>query len=190
MPDETLPNRPGTFSERPKTGLEAWEATVGYIAAQHSPDVLLTLKAVPAEEEQSAWSATLDWAEHHEDVEDQPTLLAALRELWAKVDKAHVIFESDVDALRKPSGYSEFDYLDADTKDALDRLSWVTQVVFKENWTMVIIYQPSDDPQTRVQMRLVARAGDVHIGGRGPSIEDAARKLYRNATPYFNKRKD
>jgi len=187
MPDETLPTRPDVFGGRPRTGLAAWESTIGYISQEHSPDVLLTVKALP-NGDGSVWSAKLEWGPHRESADNQPTFPAALRELWTVVERAHVIFKDKAEAVRKPAGYTEFDWLDADTKGALERLAWVTQVVFREAWSLLIIYQPTDDPTNRVQMRLLARDGDVHIGGRGASIEGAASKLYRNATPYFSKR--
>lgn len=187
MPDDTLPTRPDALGGRPKTGLAAWKSTIGYIANEHSPDVLLTVRALP-DGDGSVWSAMLEWGPHREVAEGQPTFYAALRELWVVVERAHVIFKNTADSVRKPVGYTEFDWLDADTKSALERLAWVTQVVFREAWSLIIIYQPTDDPTNRVQMRLLARDGAVHIGGRGASIEDAAGKLYRNATPYFSKR--
>lgn len=160
---------------------------MGYIAGEHSPDVLLTVRALP-DGEGSTWSAMLEWGPHREQVEKQPTFHAALRELWKVIERAHIIFKDKAETIRKPAGYTEFDWLDADTKGALDRLAWVTQVVFREAWSLIIIYQPIDDPTNRVQMRLLARDGEVHISGRGASIEDAAGRLYRNATPYFSKR--
>jgi hypothetical protein len=186
--DDTLPTRPDP-ANRPRTGLAAWEATIGYMASVHSPDVLLTVKAQPGKTD-SVWSAGLEWADYAERVDQQPSFHVALRELWLAIEQAHVIFKTEQDALRKPTGYNEFDWVDADTKDALDNLAWVTQVVFQTDWTMIIIYHPTDNPTNRAQVRLVARDGDLHIGGRGASIEEAARKLYRNATPYFSKRKD
>jgi len=187
MSDETIHTRPN--NNRPRTGLAAWEATIGYIATEHSPDVMLTLKALP-DGDGSTWQADLDWAENAEHIDGEATLPGALQALWKRVSEAHIIFTDRDDAFRAPVGYTEFDWLDPDTKDALDRLSWVTQVVFRTDWTLIIIYHPTDNRDKRVQMRLLAHDGDVHIAGRGPSIEDAATKLYRNATPYFSKRKD
>ena len=189
MPDVTLPTRPDILGGRPRTGLAAWESTIGYIAHEHSHAVLLTVKARP-KGDSSEWSAMLEWGPHREWVDGQPSFPASLRELWPVVERAHVIFKKTADAVRKPSGYTEFDWLDADTKGALERLAGVTQVVFREAWSLIIIYQPTDDPSSRVQIRLLAQDGDVHISGRGPSIEDAANKLYRNATPYFSKRQN
>jgi hypothetical protein len=43
-----------------------------------------------------------------------------------------------------------------------------------------------ENPNLRVQARLLAKDNSVHIGGRGPTIRDACRDLYRNAAPgYF-----
>jgi hypothetical protein len=188
MPDETLPNRPGS-PQRPKTGLAAWEATVGYIAAEHSPDALLTLRVYPDGDE-NLWGAVLEWGPHREEVEALASLPEALRDLWRVVNQGHIIFKEEADAIRKPAGYGEFDWVDADTKDALERLVWVVRVVFKEDWTLVVIYQPTDNPAVRVQVRLLAREDSVHINGRGASLKEAATQLYRNATPYFSGTKD
>ena len=188
MPDETLPDRPGNLS-RPKTGLAAWETTVGYIATNHHPDALLTLRVYPVENE-NQWAAQLEWGPHREHVDEQNTLPMALQSLWRVVNQSHVIFETEKDAIRQPAGYGEFDWVDADTKDALERLLWVVRVVFKTDWTIVALYQPTDDAPTRVQMRLIARNDTVHISGRGATLRDAATQLYRNATPYFTGTKD
>ena len=189
MPDDTLPNRPGAMSSRPRTGLAAWEATVGYIASEHSPDALLTLRAYPVGEE-NRWSALLEWGPHREEVAAMDGLPSALRELWTQVNEGHIIFQTTADAIRKPAGYGEFDWIDADTRDSLERLMWVVRVVFKEDWTLVMIYQPTDNPSVRVQMRLIARDDGVYISGRGPSLKDASAQLYRNATPYLSGTKD
>lgn len=188
MPD-TIPNRPGNMSSRPKTGLAAWETTVAYIASEHSPDALLTMRAYP-DGEDNRWGAVLQWGPHHEEIAQMETLPDALRDLWRVVNEGHVIFSQPEDAIRKPAGYGEFDWVDADTKDAIERLLWVVRVVFKEDWTMVILYQPTDNPSVRVQVRLIARNDSVHISGRGASVKEAATQLYRNATPYFSGTKD
>lgn len=185
MSDDTLPGRPGGLGNRPKTGLAAWEATVGYIAAEHSPDALLTMRAHP-DGEATIWAAMLEWGQKREMVDGRETLPLALRDLWRVVDQAHVIFMKNADAIRRPAGYGDLDWLDADTRDALERLTWVLRVVFKTDWTLVMIYQPTDNPAVRVEMRLVARESTVHIGGRGPSVREAATQLYRNATPYLS----
>lgn len=188
MPD-TLPNRPGSLSNRPKSGLAAWEATVGYIAAEHSPDAMLTVRAYPRGED-NLWAALLEWGRYQESVEDQESMPLVLQALWHVVEQSHMIFLKSSDSVRKPTGYNDFDYLDGDTRDALDRLTWVMRVVFKEDWLLVMIYHPSDQPDTRVQIRLIARDDTVHIGGRGATFKDAATQLYRNATPYFSGLKD
>ncbi len=189
MPSDTLPNRPGSMPNRPKTGLAAWEATVGYIAAEYSPDALLTMRAYPDDEE-NKWAALLEWGVNREGVDDMDTLPAALRDLWRVVNEGHVIFKTSADAIRKPAGYGEFDWVDADTQDALDRLLWVVRVVFKADWSIIILYQPTDNPSVRVQIRMIARDDSVHISGRGATVKDAATQLYRNATPYFSGTKD
>lgn len=190
MSDETLPTRPDGVS-RPKTGLAAWIATIGYMAQHHSPDVLLTIQGHPeTDNTDGQWTASLEWSGNRVEVEPQPSFQQALHALWAAVEKHHPIFKSPEDALRKPSGYGEFDWIDADTKDALDRLISVSRVVLRENWSLIIIYQSTDRADHRVQMRLVAPDNDVYVSGRGATFRDAANQLQRNATPYFSKRRD
>jgi hypothetical protein len=190
MSDETRPTRPDEMS-RPKTGLAAWIATIGYIAQHHSPDVMLTVQGRPDKDNRDGhWSASLEWGDNRVDVAPQPAFQQALQALWEQIEKHYPIFKSPEDALRKPAGYGEFDWVDADTKDALDRLISVSRVVLRDNWSLILIYQPTDRADHRVQMRLVAPDNDVYVSGRGATFRDAANQLQRNATPYFSKRRD
>lgn len=189
MSDDTLPKRPTSDHLRPKTGLAAWELTIGYLAAHLNPNTLLTVRVTPNGDDLQ-WAASLEWNHEKEQVSAKASFGEALRELWQLVSSRHVVFRKNLDDYRKPIGYSEFDWIDADTKDAIERLTWVTQVVFKRNWTLVISYQALDNAEQRVQSRLIANNSAVHIGGRGASIQDAVSQLYRNATPYFSKEKD
>ncbi len=184
MSDDTIHTRPSGW-RRPKTGLAAWEATVGYISAEHSPDAQLTFRAYPSGDTQ-AWAAAVTWAGFKEEVTDRTTIAEALRDLWLQVEQVHAIFKTAEDAARRPADYSDLQWLEADTRDAIERLLWVSRVVFDEDWVLIVVYQPSDNPQMRVQMRLLARENTVSISGRGPSMRDACTQLYRNATPYFS----
>lgn len=189
MQDETLPKRPDNAA-RPRTGLAAWESALGYITTEISPDALLTIRASAIDEQHTQWSAALEWNRQQEMVTQQSTIQAALAALWQALESSQAVELSTLEDSRKPLGYSEFEWLDADTRDALERLLWVVQVVFKGDWSLLILYHLTDDPAMRVQARLAAKGGSVHIGGRGASIKDAATQLYRNATPYFSKEKD
>lgn len=190
MSDDTLPTRPNQKDQRPRTGLSAWESTVGYLSSHINPNAMLTLRVSPKNEDDNLWAARLEWEHEEESVENQESLPVALRELWSIVGNSHAIFHKANANFHKPEGYGEFDWVDADTRDALERLIWVARVVFKTDWTLVIIYQALDNAENRVQARLAARKSTVHIGGRGASIQDAVTQLYRNATPYFSKEKD
>ena len=51
---------------------------------------------------------------------------------------------------------------------------------FGTDWRLTLVYQPIENPSLRVQARLVARVGSVHVGGRGGSLREACHDLYRN----------
>lgn len=169
--------------KRPPTGLQAWLATIGYISAEYSADAALTIRAVPAVEERIGWAAEATWGHNRESVDNQPTLHSALRELWKLVERNHVIFKSMEAATRRPANYRDDDWLDTDTRAMLDRLIMVTRAACGDNWRLMIIYQALDNPDLRVQARLMAK--DRQVGGRAPSIREACRDLYRNAAPVF-----
>jgi hypothetical protein len=171
-------------------GLLAWQATLAYIAAQHSPDALLELKINPVVHNDAAvpdigWSAQVSWGTKTEQVEGAPTLQAALTLLWHEVERNHVIFISEEDTVRRPVGYSADEWIDSHSHDILWRVLETTQAVFGHDWQLVMIYQPTDTPHLRVQMRLLANNNTVTVGGRGPALIDAARDLYRNAAPAY-----
>lgn len=180
--DSTIPQRP--LPKRPPTGLMAWIATVGYISTQYSPDVLLKLHVYPSGDT-THWGASISWAQHKEQVWDKPTLAAALGDLWLEVDRSHAIFATQLDAIRSPVDYADEKWLDVPTQDILSRLIWTTENVFSGDWKLVIVYQPVDNPNARVQARLIARSGSVHVGGRGPSLGDACHDLFRNGARVF-----
>lgn len=183
MNDDTFPR---SVPRRLPNGLLAWQATVGYISTHHSPDALLEFAAYPAQENnQVYWSAQISWAKSLEIVRDAATLEDALAVLWQTLAREHLIFFSDEDALRQPSGYTTGQWIDTFTGQILERLVATAQVVFGRDWRVVAIYQPTEMPNMRVQMRVVARHGALSAGGRGPSVLEAARDLYRNAAPLF-----
>ena len=182
MSNETLPQMP--VPKRPENGLLAWQATMGYISSEHSPDALLTFQATP-NEGGLAWSGTITWMHNSELVNDKPSLPAAMRDLWKEVTRSHHIFNSFEAAVRQPINYRDDQWLDADTQGSLDRLLQTTAAVFGDDWKLVMVYQPVEAPALRVQVRLLARNNVVHIGGRGASLRDACRELYRNAAKDF-----
>ena len=181
--DGTIPQRP--FPRRPRTGLMAWIATIGYISTQYSPDALLKVHVYPASGGEIAWGAQASWAQHKEQVWDKPSLARALAELWYVVDNHHIIFDNQLDAARSPVDYADDEWLDQPTEDILFRLIETTLNVFGGDWQLGIVYQPVDNPDTRVQARLVARDGEVQVGGRGPSVNEACHDLFRNGAQIF-----
>ncbi len=171
-------------AKRPPTGLQAWQATLGYMRTRHSPDAVLNLRAY-SYEARVLWSASVSWGHKEERITDLPSLSEALRALWAEVSRNHRIFESLEDAIRSPQNYNDAEWLDLATQESLQRLVWVTQSAFPGDWHLVMMYQPVETPDARVQARLLAQNNRVVVGGRGPSLLDACRTLFRNATPYF-----
>lgn len=179
----TQPNRP--FPKRPEDGFSAWQATMGYINTHHSPDALLQVETYPLIGHGIAWSASLSWGKHREVVADYPNLPAVLRELWLVVEKNHTIFHSPVDSMRRPHGYKDHEWFDEATLDILHRLIHTTQNVFTDDWRILWVYQPSEMPDVRVQMRLFAINMIYQASGRGASLLDAGRELFRNAAPVY-----
>ncbi len=183
--DDTEAKRP--LPRRPQTGLQAWQVTLGYISATHSPDALLKLQAY-SREARVHWSASVSWGQKEESVTDQPSIAAALRELWLEVSRHHAIFESAEDAVRAPVYYNDVEWLDDATLESLQRLIWVTQMTFPGDWLLIIVYQPVETPSARIQARLLAKGSSITVGGRGPSMLDACSTLFRNATPHWQRR--
>lgn len=173
-------------SRRQPNGLLAWQATLAYIAVYHSPDALLEIGIYPglaASEVQ--WAAEVTWARVVETVIEAESLEGALHALWQKVAHDHDIFLDEKAAQRRPEGYAPGQWVDATTGHILQRLIDTLQAVFLDDWRVVAIYQPTEVPHLRVQMRLMARHGVFTMGGRGPSFLEAARDLYRHAAPMF-----
>jgi hypothetical protein len=173
MSDNHLPN-----------GFVAWQKTLGYMAQHHSPDAMMKLIAKPTEKAVS-WSGTVSWGANSEDLRDAANLPDLLRLLWLEVDRHHNIFHNAEDAQRRPFGYNDADWLDVPTEDILLRLLWTVRTAFGMDWHFVIVYQPSEAPDLRVQTRLLSSDSQHHIGGRGASLLDALRDCFRNSVPAF-----
>lgn len=173
------------MGKKPDTGLQAWLATLGYISAEHSPDAALTLRAYPQEEAAVRWSAACTWAQNQEMVDDQPSLALALRALWVQIERIYTLFKSVEAAVKRPSGYRDDKWVDPMTQQMLDRLIGASQLAFKTDWRLILVYQPVATPTMRVQARLMARGNQVRSGGRGASIPEACRALYRHAAPEY-----
>ncbi|MCU0512267.1 MAG: hypothetical protein MUE40_06820 [Anaerolineae bacterium] len=177
--EETTPLRPAP--RRPRYGWQAWEATSGYIATHHSPDVMLKIEIYPMGGV-VGWAAAFSWGAHAEAVQDGVSFGATLTELWAVVERNHPsLFSTPEAAVRRPVAYDDDHWLDSATFEIFSRLVGVTEVAFRGNWRLMIVYQPVDTPETRVQARLLANDNTVIFGGRGPTLRDACRSLFRTA---------
>ena len=184
MDDNTIITRP--LPKRPETGLLAWLATIGYLGTEYSPDAMLTIRAVPNGGDAFLWSGAVSWGQENITIQDCHTLADVLRDLWKSVEREHKIFKTLESASRRPANYPPDRWVDEDTKTTLERLLAVTESVFEQQWMLIIVYQAVENPNLRVQARLLAKDNSVHIGGRGTTIRDACRDLYRNAAPdYF-----
>lgn len=170
---------------RPQYGLQAWQATIGYIASEYSPDALLTLIAYPAQSGGICWQASASWGRHHEEVGDQPSLAVALGTLWVEVDRRHRLIKSLDAGNKRPVGYKPHEWLDPDTDHTLERLLQSAAAAFGDDWRVVLVYQPVENPAARVQARLIARGDTLNIGGRGATVIETCRLLYRKAAHEF-----
>lgn len=182
-PPPTQNRRP--LPPRPEFGLVAWQMTMGYISKHHSPDAILKIQAYPDSDGTIRWAASVTWGSQDEAVRDQLSLGAALTNLWHEVEQHHRIFHYPEDAMRRPYGYEETEWLDIATHDVLHRLLWTIQTVYNRDWLLISVYHPTEAPAMRVQARLIAPAANQRIGGRGPSMGDALHDLFRNAAPAF-----
>jgi hypothetical protein len=180
---ETIASRP--LPRRPENGLLAWQATIGYMSTQYSLDAMLTIQIYPMQDGGVGWSAAATWAQQAEQVADRASLPEALRELWREVDHNHVIFETKEALLKRPSNYSDNEWLDSDTESILSRLIFVSQAVYGMDWLLVLVYQPVESPNTRCQARLLALQNSVQAAGQSGTMRDACHDLYLNAARYF-----
>lgn len=180
---ETIANRP--LPKRPENGLLAWQATIGYISGQYSLDAMLTLQAYPADGGLVLWAAAATWGQNGEQIQDMPSLPVALRDLWKEVERNHVIFEQKEAILKRPSNYGDDQWLDKDTNVILERLILIAQAVYGLDWQLVLVYQPVEQPNARVQARFLVESRGVQTGGQGAAFVDACRDLYRNAAQHF-----
>lgn len=185
MPDETRATRP--MPRRMETGWQAWLATVGYIAARFSPDALLKIEAVPGADGRLTWSGAISWGKTLERVIDCASLSATLDGLWSEVSRSHHIFETLEDAARAPAGYDDGEWLDLPSQDILHRLTWSLHNLYKgDEWRLVIVYHPTEVAELRVQTRVLAPGKGIQVGGRGASLLNAARDLFRNLAARYD----
>lgn len=176
----TMSKRP--IPARPRLGWLAWEATLGYMSAYHSPDATLKLEAVY--NRAMSWKASVVWGAQREAVEGKETIGIALGALWEMVNAHHIIFHAPEMAVKSPSGYGPDEWLDNRFEQALKRLIYVSGALF-EDWSLIFVYRPIERADIRTQSRLIALAHAVSVGGNGPTLFDACVSLYHNAAPIF-----
>lgn len=181
---ETVHARP--MPKRPETGLLAWQSTLGYISARYSLDAMLMLQVYPQAMGKLAWAAKTSWGHYTEEVRDCPSLPAVLRDLWTEVDRNNIIFETAEAISKRPVYYDDTEWLDEDTRLTLDRLIQLNWTAFEADWMLIVVYQPVDNPNTRLQTRLIAQNHSVQISGHGPTMRDACHDLYRNAARNYS----
>jgi hypothetical protein len=184
MDDErTQAERPAP--RRPKYGWLAWEATVGYIAQNHSPDATLKMEISP-NDHIIAWMASLAWGDNYEEVINKHSLADVLSSLWQQVDANHPNLLKTYEAItRRPMMYDDDSWLDEQSYDALSRLVHVTDTVFQGDWQVIVMYRPVEAPDKRLQSRLIADDNHVNRGGQGATLRDACRDVYRKAAPIY-----
>ncbi|MAS32995.1 MAG: hypothetical protein CL610_03235 [Anaerolineaceae bacterium] len=183
MQDETFPHRP--TPKRPATGWQAWQATVGYIYAEHSSDVALTITAYPRAQGVVGWSASIMWGSSAESRHNEGSLASALCSLWSKIEASHTLFKSLDAAVRRPANYNDDEWLDIPTASALNRLLGITMMAFITDWRIAMIYQPVDNPDYRVRATLSARRDTVQFEVHAPSLRDTCQILYRSTASYY-----
>jgi hypothetical protein len=173
---------------RPQWGWFAWEATVGYIHQEYSPDALLTIQMYPSDGV-VLWGAVLSWADIQEGIRDRFGFAPVLADLWWEVSRHHRLFKTLEAASRSPQGYGDDEWVDVQTLDVLTRMVGATATIFEGDWSLMVTYRALEKPTDRVQARLLAQNNTVVRGGRGATLRDACRNLYHNALPDFKQHK-
>lgn len=171
----TLNARP--MPQRPANGLLAWEATIGYLRQQYRLDATLTLQAVSSEGVLT-WSAYAVWGQITEQVIGKATMPAALRDLWAQIDRNHVIFDTREAMLRRPANYGDEEWLDAATKSVFNQLLDLLRIACDPAWTLTVIYEPVEMADLRFHVQLTGQ-DNVTMMGQGSTLQTACRDLLR-----------
>lgn len=175
-----LPRYMPPYASRPESGFAAWQIMLHHISRHVSPDARLILEIHP-KEGHILYGARLKWGTNAEEVRGAGSLADSMRRLWVLVDHYHKPFTDP--AVPDPSDYDLVTWFDKRTYDILQRLIQTTHSILTRQWRIVAIYRPGEIPDLRVQMRLTAPHNMIQVGGRGPSIGEAARHLFNNAAP-------
>jgi hypothetical protein len=180
---DTIHTRPAP--KRLPYGLQAWQATIGFIHNTYSPDAALSFRAYPVSNGVIGWGATASWAQESVSVRDMPALGVALSELWLEFESRYNILNTLESYSRRPADYADDQWIEPATQAILDRLMQITWYVFASDWALAIYYQPINQPDVRVQALLMAKNGEVGIKGRGATLEDACRELFVNGSKEY-----
>jgi hypothetical protein len=166
------------------TGWMSWQAVLGDLSRE-SADAHLRIEATPTPSS-TAWTAEVEWSEHHERVTDSASLAGALLRLWSEVIERHRLYSGD-QSKRGPGVYDADDILDIDTQAAIQRLLGVVRAAFGTDWAVMLTYHPVAQADQRVHARLIANDGAVAVSTAGATLIEGVRSLMRAAAPHFPK---
>ena len=189
MPKDDITHVKRPIPPPPRNGWLAWEATVGYISQEFSPDVTLTLEVTPGEYI-IEWGANLKWGNKKEVIADKTSIGDALELLWRQVEGGHDIIRTLHAAARRPVGYGADNWLDRPSYDALSNMVHLVDLLFTGDWKIIVLYRPVEVAEKRLQSRLIANNGKVTRGGNGATLRDACRMLYMNTAPLYKNGKN
>jgi hypothetical protein len=182
--EETITKRP-PLPRRPKYGWQAWEAIVGYVALRHSPDAVLKIEIYPMSGI-VGWGASFSWGQYTETAQDMISFGTALTQLWHRVEHNYSgMFDAAEISDKHPVNYDDDSWLDEPTFEIFSRLVGVSEVAFRGDWRLMVVYQPVEIPDNRVQARLVATGNTISLGGKGPTLRDAGRSLFMAAAARY-----
>lgn len=169
---------------RPRYGWDAWLLIIGHLAQHHCPDAMLRLSLTSEGAGVLLWTATVQWGNQNESVQDGRSFGTMLEELWRTVETHHRIATTSQD-IHPPIRYAPDSWLDVRSSGALESLVNVSQRLYENDWHLVFVYQPSELSYMRVQARLLARQYTIYKGGRGATLREACQSLYHNAMDLF-----
>lgn len=171
-------------TNRPLTGLLAWQAVVGQIRLQFELDSRLTVQVI-SENEVLTWSASVVWGNHGQKVSGKTGINAALRDLWLAVESSQTLFENPAIRQKQPTGYAESDWVDAETITLLARFINLANLVGGPYWDMIMIYEPVEAADARFNISLLSDRLQTLLHGSGPTLLEACRVAYRETAQYY-----
>jgi hypothetical protein len=138
-----------------------------------------------ADNQEEIWGGVISWADVQEKVQKRSTLMSVLQDLWKEVMIHHSVFKDLEASTRQPAYYKDYECIDNRTNTMVQRLVRIIRSAFKKDWRIIIIYHPLENPDVRLQARLLANQNQVLIGGTGASLYDACSDLYHNITSIY-----